>query len=60
MQVLFPLDALKTKAQAGNSKENKGLLSLISKVYGEEGIFGFFRGAQWRGMQVRGPHSPIT
>ena len=49
--VLFPLDALKTKAQSGNAKENRSTLALIAKVHRDEGMAGFFRGAQWRGFQ---------
>jgi hypothetical protein len=49
--VLFPLDVLKTKAQSGNAKENRSALALAAKVFREEGIFGFFRGCQWRGFQ---------
>ena len=49
--VLFPLDTLKTRAQSGNAKENRSVVALANKIYREEGMLGFFRGAQWRGFQ---------
>ena len=49
--VLFPLDVLKTKAQSSNTKENRSALAIAAKVWKEDGILGFFRGAHWRGFQ---------
>jgi hypothetical protein len=49
--MLFPLDTLKTRAQAGNAKENRSALALAAKIWKEDGLRGFFRGSQWRGCQ---------
>ena len=47
-----PFARAQTKAQAGNAKENGSTVALIRKVYADEGLNGFFRGAQWRGLQA--------